>query len=283
MDDRRVNNKLEYMIKWKGYNRPEDITWEPAKNVASCPELVEAFKKEKARKASLNSHKPPGTARKSTFVDGTNSDNVTKASRRSSRSRHSVTPQAESSSASPVQYPSPEEVQKEPSSPKRSPVKQRTPEDAPEEPSPLKHRTPEDDPKEPPSPTRSPLKHRTPEDDPKEPSPKRSRTDPPISKVTLRTRHPSLNDMDFKRWSPRNMASHMVPVDRCERTYTPATEIPDLKFIVKEIKGMYGDDGAEDAVVLTEAGELVLANCKAINKQNPDLMMDYLLSCVHTK
>lgn len=43
VDERMVDGRLEYFLKWKGYSSL-DNTWEPANNL-DCPELLEQFKK----------------------------------------------------------------------------------------------------------------------------------------------------------------------------------------------------------------------------------------------
>lgn len=38
----RIGNDVEYKLKWKGYNRPEDLSWEEMKN-CHCPDLIAEF------------------------------------------------------------------------------------------------------------------------------------------------------------------------------------------------------------------------------------------------
>ncbi|KAI1696441.1 chromo (CHRromatin organization MOdifier) domain-containing protein [Ditylenchus destructor] len=45
LDKRRVNGTEEYLVKWLGYDNPEDNTWEPAENLG-CDQLIEAFEKQ---------------------------------------------------------------------------------------------------------------------------------------------------------------------------------------------------------------------------------------------
>ena len=37
--------KVEYLIKWKNYDKPEDNTWEPLNNLGGYKELIETFEK----------------------------------------------------------------------------------------------------------------------------------------------------------------------------------------------------------------------------------------------
>ena len=42
LDSRMHYRKLQYLVQWKGYG-PEHNSWEPADNLANCPELVNKF------------------------------------------------------------------------------------------------------------------------------------------------------------------------------------------------------------------------------------------------
>jgi len=70
LDSRRVKGKLEYFIKWKNYDKPEDNTWEPEYNCRQCDELIAKFnamkakKKQAKRKRSRGSLAPTPTSSK---------------------------------------------------------------------------------------------------------------------------------------------------------------------------------------------------------------------------
>jgi len=62
LDKRVRRGEIEYLIKWKGYDNPEDNTWEPKGN-CHCPDLIEEFEaklklKERDRKEKTDSSKP---------------------------------------------------------------------------------------------------------------------------------------------------------------------------------------------------------------------------------
>ena len=45
LDSRRHRNKLQFLVKWKGYT-PEENTWEPETNVSNAKAKVKEFYKE---------------------------------------------------------------------------------------------------------------------------------------------------------------------------------------------------------------------------------------------
>ena len=45
----QVGNQVEYLVKWKGYDDPDDNTWEPADNLREAKVAIDMFEKEEMR------------------------------------------------------------------------------------------------------------------------------------------------------------------------------------------------------------------------------------------
>ena len=46
--------KIEYLIKWKNYDDPEDNTWEPADDLEVADELIQIFENSMVQNKKLN-------------------------------------------------------------------------------------------------------------------------------------------------------------------------------------------------------------------------------------
>jgi len=50
LDKKKVNGVWKYLIKWEGWENPEDLTWEPLEHLESVPLLLSKFEEEYTKK-----------------------------------------------------------------------------------------------------------------------------------------------------------------------------------------------------------------------------------------
>jgi len=68
LEKRLRKGKVEYLVKWKGWENPEDNTWEPVANL-ECQDLLEAFEKKHGGK-DAKADDSKAAKRKSTAPEG---------------------------------------------------------------------------------------------------------------------------------------------------------------------------------------------------------------------
>merc|ERR1719233_2040667 len=51
VDKKVVRGKTKYLVKWKGYDKDEDRTWEPKANLAGSEDLIKKFEDEQVSEA----------------------------------------------------------------------------------------------------------------------------------------------------------------------------------------------------------------------------------------
>ena len=69
--DKRTKGKagLEYLVKWKNFDDPEDNTWEPADNLTDAEAKIKLYEKDLEAKAEAAVKKDSSNKRKSTVQD----------------------------------------------------------------------------------------------------------------------------------------------------------------------------------------------------------------------
>ena len=50
---RKIGKRVEYQVKWKGWDREEDLTWEPEENLSSSRELISKFESQEEEEEDL--------------------------------------------------------------------------------------------------------------------------------------------------------------------------------------------------------------------------------------
>jgi len=65
IEKRLRKGKVEYLVKWKGWDDPADNTWEPVANL-ECPEIIEAYEKKLGGDKSSGGSSVKAEKRKST-------------------------------------------------------------------------------------------------------------------------------------------------------------------------------------------------------------------------
>uniref|UniRef100_A0A914ZBU8 Chromo domain-containing protein n=1 Tax=Panagrolaimus superbus TaxID=310955 RepID=A0A914ZBU8_9BILA len=63
-----------------------------------------------------------------------------------------------------------------------------------------------------------------------------------------------------------------IPQSSNDNGFTPASDIKDLNFVVKSVKGLHGSNG-ENVVVYDLKGSQKIVKVKAVVKQNPDVII----------
>ena len=81
LDKRQRTNGLEYLVKWKNFDDPEDNTWEPADNLADAEVKIKMFEKDLEAKAIV-AVKKDAAKRKSTSTPAIAPDKEPKISRK---------------------------------------------------------------------------------------------------------------------------------------------------------------------------------------------------------
>jgi len=71
LDKRQTKEGMEFLVKWKNFDDPDDNTWEPADNLADAEEKIKQFEKAKAAKEAAAAKKIDTNKRKSAVTTTT--------------------------------------------------------------------------------------------------------------------------------------------------------------------------------------------------------------------
>ena len=84
MEKRRTKKgKLEYLVKWKDYDLPEDNTWEPVNNIVKYQQLVEEYESKLIAEQNIKEMRAKSITEKVSEVTG--ESKVQKSARQSEK------------------------------------------------------------------------------------------------------------------------------------------------------------------------------------------------------
>jgi len=78
LDKRQRKGGMEYLVKWKNFDDPDDNTWEPSDNLGDAEEKIKKFEKDLEAKSS-GAAKKEGAKRKATGSPAPGADKDAKA------------------------------------------------------------------------------------------------------------------------------------------------------------------------------------------------------------
>ena len=79
LDKRQRKGGMEYLVKWKNFDDPDDNTWEPSDNLGDAEEKIKKFEKDLEAKSSTAAKKE-AIKRKATGSPAPRADKDTKVS-----------------------------------------------------------------------------------------------------------------------------------------------------------------------------------------------------------
>ena len=84
----KKGGQIEYLVKWKNYDDPDDNTWEPADNLKEAEDIIKKYERDlEAKNSSAAKAGTPANKRKSTVTGKENEPKVAKVDPKSGKEK----------------------------------------------------------------------------------------------------------------------------------------------------------------------------------------------------